>query len=416
WYIHSFRETMLAYAALVRYRQSERAAESGRRAVRRMARVCADPRKADFHPTLQPYNTSHPVYFHGRAIEGLLRFYQATGDEAALELAGRLAAYHLENMTREDGSLGEDPGNHTHSYLNTLRGLLLYGQLTRQRRYIDTVYTTYKNAVAKRITPAGFIYHDMDISGFAVGEVASAGDVAQLALWLYHDTHDPELLDDVERIVRSRLLPSQIDQTPRLVPMETSDGDDLRALSRRIVGALGGVAGHTWGKSCVTDITAATLHSLIDVAHHITEKNETGIWVQLHFDCTTPYVRIESTRADDARLAIHVPGEEDLFVRIPGWAPIDSVKLVVDGKQAPIRRHGTYLFVPGSSCGLQVEIRYDLPRRTTKETSRMRYYQTPDRAHGPAQDPIVYTLRWRGDEVVSASPVGDFFPIYPLQP
>lgn len=413
WYVHSFRETMLTYAALVRYRNSQQAAEAGRRSVRKMARVCADPRKANFSPTRQPLNTSHPVYFHGRAIEGLVLFHKATGDKATLEFAGRLAAYHLENMTKPDGSRGRDLSHHTHSYLNTLRGLLLYGQTTGQRQYVDRVDATYRNAVAKMITPSGVIPHDIDGGST---EVASAGDVAQLALWLHDQTKDADLLDDVERIVRSRLLPSQIIDPPPLKPTREDSADEVRDLSKRMVGAVGGVAGHTWGKSCVTDITASALQTLIDFYNYIAERDEEGIWIRLHFDCDREYVRVRSTRGEDARLSIEVLGEEDLFVRVPGWAPGNSVKLLVGGKPAPIRRQGTYVTVPGSSDGLQVELRYALPRGTTTETSRMQYYHTPARPVGPTTKPYEYTLHWRGDEVIAASPVQDYFPLYPAHP
>lgn len=413
WYIHSFRETMLTYAALVRYRNNERAAEAGRHAVRAMARVCADPRKADFRPTRQPLNTSHPVYFHGRAIEGLVLFHEATGDKATLELAGRLAAYHLENATRPDGSRGRHISHHTHSYLNTLRGLLLYGMTTGQRQYVDRVDATYRNAVAKMITPSGVIAHDID--GGAT-EVASAGDVAQLALWLHDQTNNADLLDDVERIVRSRLLPSQIIEPPPLKPAREGSADELRDLSNRMVGAIGGVCGHTSGKSSITDITAAALQTLIDVYHHIAERDEQGVWVRLHFDCDREYVRVRSARGNDARLSVQVPGAEDLFVRVPGWTPRDSVRLWVGGKPAPIRWKGTYVVILGSPDGIQAELHYALPRRTTTETSRMQYYHTPARLFGPSAKPYAYTLHWRGDEVVAASPVRDYFPLYPAHP
>ena len=413
WYIHSFRETMLTYAALVRYRNSQRAAEAGRRSVRKMARVCTDPRKADFSPTRQPLNTSHPVYFHGRAIEGLVLFHKATGDKATLDFAGRLAAYHLENATQPDGSRGRDISHHTHSYLNTLRGLLLYGATTGERRYVNRVDATYRNAVAKMLTPSGVIPHDIDGGST---EVASAGDVAQLALWLYDQTKNADLLDDVERIVRSRLLPSQIIDPPPLVPVREGSADEVRDLSNRMVGAIGGVAGHTWGKSCVTDITASALQTLIDVYHHIAERDKEGIWIRLHFDFEREYVRIRSTRGKDARLNIEVPGEQDLFVRVPGWTPADSVTLLAGGEPVPVRRQGAYVVVPGSPDGVQVELRYALPRRITQETSRMQYYHAPARPFGPAAKPYVYTLHWRGDEVVAASPVQDYFPLYPAHP
>ncbi len=52
WYIHSFRETMLTYAALVRYRKSNRAAEAGSRAVRHVPRMRrSPPGRFHFHQT-----------------------------------------------------------------------------------------------------------------------------------------------------------------------------------------------------------------------------------------------------------------------------------------------------------------------------------------------------------------------------
>jgi hypothetical protein len=217
----------------------------------------------------------------------------------------------------------------------------------------------------------------------------------------------------VERIVRSRLLPSQIVEPPPLRPVRGGDDDELRDLSRRMVGALGGCAGHTWGKSCVTDITAATLQTLTDVYDHIAERTQEGIWIRLHFNYDGKYVRVRSIRGDNGRLLLDVPGKESLFVRVPGWVPEDSVKLLVAGKPAPTGRQGAYIVVPGSSDGLQVELSYALPRRTTTETSRMQYYHTPERHFAPAAEPYAYTLHWRGDEVVAASPVGGYFPLYP---
>ena len=80
----------------------------------------------------------------GRCIEGLVEFYDATGDALALELADEMARYHLEHSTAADGSMPPaivDPGNagHSHSYLGTLRGLARFGWLTRQHRYVDAV-------------------------------------------------------------------------------------------------------------------------------------------------------------------------------------------------------------------------------------------------------------------------------------
>lgn len=414
WYIHSFRETMLAFWALVNFRQNRQVIEAGRRAAKQMNQACKDLTNWDFSPTKQPYcKNNQPVYSHGRALEGLVYFYQATGDELTLRLADRVACYHLEHTTNPDGSLATEHGNHMHSYLNTLRGLLQYGLLTGQREYIDAVEATYHNTLAELITPSGYITHDIDIQRlpFAMGEVASAGDMAQLALWLFQCRRDPRLLDDVERIVRSRILPSQVVDVPPIQAELESDQDEYRDLGQRMVGALGAV-GHTYGKSCITDITAATLHSLIDVYNHIVERRARDIWIHLHFDYAQDGITVRSSRKEQATVTVEVAGDENVFVRIPTWTPADSVHLKVNGKICPAQWNGSYLSIAGRSQGTRVEISYSLPTHTEQEISWTQYFDSSERLQQPTDHPRQYTIQWRGDEIIGACPIKDYFPIY----
>ncbi len=382
WNIHSYRETTLAFNALVRFRNSNKAAKAGHTAIERMSKASTNLNQWNFQPIPQPF--VHPskfqkeagfdpwkslTYTHGRAIEGLVWFYEATGDPAALTEAARLASFHLKNTVNSDGSLANGCGHHTHSYLNTLRGLILYGELTHQQEYIDVVEATYHKAVQEMISPSGFICHDIGKAD-CFGEVASAGDVAQIALWLWRNNRDPKLLDDVERIVRARLLPSQI-----------MDGPDHH------LGALGWLVGATNGKSAVTDITAATLHSLIDIYNNIVHHNETDIRVIFHFDYEDSLVSVASVRGQRATVTVDIPGKKNLFIRIPGWTPNGSVEVKVNGYDEAVIWHGAYVFIPGREKGLQ------------------------DRLHN-AQTELVetefgkgeYRFQWRGDDVIDVSP------------
>jgi len=377
WYIHSYRETLLTFNALVRFRNSRKAAKAGHIAIERMSQASTNLNQWNFQSLPQPFIPWQSLtYTHGRAIEGLVWFYEATGDPTALNEAGRLASFHLKNTVNPDGSLANGCGHHTHSYLNTLRGLILYGELTHQKNYIDVVEATYHNAVQKMISRSGFISHDIDPINF--GEVASAGDVAQIALWLWRNNRDPELLDDVERIVRARLLPSQIIQGPE-----------------HHLGALGGVVGVTSGKTAVTDITAATLHSLIDVYNNIVHRNQTDIRVNFHFDYKDAFVSVTSNRKSNATLTVDIHGKENLFIRIPGWSPASSVKVKVNGSDEPVVRHGAYIFVSGRKNGLHVTLNYALPKHIETEVA--------DRE---------YRFKWRGDDIIGASPVDKDFPFY----
>ena len=415
WYIHSFRETMLTLAALARYRHNRRAVALGRRAVQCMDQASQDLTAWHFASVSQPNKINHPVYSHGRSIEGLIAFYRATGESSALDLAGRYARYHLEHTVNAGGSLAPDHGNHTHSYLNTLRGLLLYGRVTDRPAYIQAVQATYHHAVQDMISRSGFITHDIcvDKAQMCVGDPASAGDVAQIALLLWQQTRDGALLDDVERIVRARLLPTQIKCPPPVKPLQPGTGDEYRQLDERIVGALGGATGHTAGQTAVTDITAATLNSLIDIYNHIITCNDREIRVNLHFTCRNEFASVSSCRAETAQVCVTVFGPRNLALRVPRWTPIDSVRLTVNGAAQPTSRHGDYLCIAGQPAGLTVQLEYALPERVETESSRCQYFDTSERPRAPLPQPRTYTFQWRGDEVSAATPVDAYFPFYP---
>ena len=98
----------------------------------------------------------------------------------------------------------------------------------------------------------------------------------QLALWLYQAGY-AEFLDDAERLVRARILPSQIRNTPPLQP-QADDGKDAQDLSKRVIGGYGGCHGHAHGgKQAVTDVTSADVHTLVDIYKHVA-PSAGGAW------------------------------------------------------------------------------------------------------------------------------------------
>jgi hypothetical protein len=165
------------------------------------------------------------------------------------------------------------------------------------------------------------------------------------------------------------------------------------------------------------DVTAAVTHSLIDVYQHIVTRDEyNNIRVNFHFDYSDETISISSNRNNTAKLTVKTRAEQDLFIRIPGWAPEESVVIHVNGKSAPLKRHGAFAFVPGAPGESTVELGYGLPEHSASERSRCQYFHWPERIRAGADKPFEYTLAWRGDEVVGASPVRPFFPFYPELP
>jgi len=397
--LHSLREGLLALNALVRYRESPWAANKGHAMVESILRMTSedgswrleqsqyaqrvgvDAAKADWSLAVGfPAN-------HGRLIEALVWYYEATGDPVALRAADRFARFHLARTTHPDGSLGPEPGNHTHSYLGTLRGLLLWGELTGQRQYIDTVAATYRRTVRTRLKKSGFISHDMDRDD--MGEPTSPGDAAQLALWLASRHHYSEFFDDVERIVRARLIPCQITETPRMKQ------EDLRPL---LIGAYGGMYSEAHaGKIATTDITAAVVHTLVNVYEQIVTRSAAGLKVNFHFDYEDEDVSITSRRDRSARVTIVSRVKQNCLVRIPGWVPRESVVLTVDKTPIEALMLGDYAFVSRKTLPGVIKLRYALPVSTERERTNT----------------IDYAITWRGDEIIGISPNSDLFPFYP---
>ena len=419
---HNLRETLLAFGGLVRFRRNSWAREAGMTFIRTLNRCFQPDGRLDFTHLSSwgkvPYSVdpSHtePVrdgWFDatatsGRALEALVWFYEATREEEALELAQRIAEHHFAHTVRPDGAVRSeilDPENvgHDHSYHGTLRGLLLYGLLTGQREYVDTVEATYRNGVRHRLVKeSGWAPHDLgklrfpNEHGDPVTDPASTGDAAQIALWLALDAGCTDLLDDMERLVRARLLPAQLTE-------EDARRNPDREFSPREMGAWSIHGLSHAGKGCTPDVLAAVAHTLCDVYGRICSRTQLGVQVNLHFDHDDDTVRIRSTRGEQGTVRVSVTRAETVMIRVPGWVPESSLRLSVNGKDVPVRRMGAFARVAKDVIGAggEVVMTYDLPERTTEEVMPSgRRYQ----------------FGWRGDEIVGIDPQEEAgLPFYP---
>lgn len=409
---HNLRESLLAYTALIRHRKDAWAEQQGRRLVKTMAELIEADGQMDYSglaarvgkpltkDALMMQRSPAGEWFNavgstGRALEALMEFHATTGDAEALKLAQRLAEAQMRMVIDPSGKvraelLAADCVSHTHSYCGTLRGLLLYGLATGDRKYVEAVANTYRKGLwGTVISHSGWTPHDQgkirfpDKEGDPIGEHASCGDVAQLALWLAMRAGQADLLDDVERLVRARLLPSQIvdSKQPR------KDG-------------AWGVYAHPFGQGSILDVFAAVLHSLADIHEHIVTTAADGtVSVNLHFERHAPVVSVRSQRGADARLEVTLHEDRPLRIRVPGWATRDSVRLVTGDKELPLHWDGPYLLIAKGSLplGQTIRLRHDLPEKQTVEEMPVSHRK--------------FRLTWRGDEVIACEPKVVIYPM-----
>jgi hypothetical protein len=419
---HNFRESLLAFGGLVRVRDNFWAHEAAIVLVRAMDQMLQEDGSFDYTQLVswgQVQFTQDPSHIDGkrdgwfdgtatsgRSLEALVWLYETTGEPLVLDVARRIAEHHLAYSTNPDGSIRNEivsPDNigHNHSYHGTLRGLLLYGLLTGEKEYVHVVEATYRQAIRNQIVKeSGWAPHDLGMDRFSneygdpVSDPASTGDAAQLALWLalHADCHD--LLDDVERYVRARLIPAQFTD-------EDLSRHPEHKLVPRDMGAWG-IHDHSHGgKHCTPDVLAAVTHSLCDIYRNICTSTELGLRINLHFDYEDEQVKILSTRSEQGRLSILVKEPCELIIRIPGWISESTLYLTIDGEVIPLKRKGLFATVSTGQLSAKSEIvmSYDLPIRYTEE-------QMPSGR--------CYRFKWRGDEIIGFSPQDTPMPFYPI--
>jgi hypothetical protein len=268
---------------------------------------------------------------------------------------------------------------------------------------VDVVEATYRNAVRNRIVKeSGWAPHDLgklrfpNDYGDPVTDPASAGDSAQMALWLALRAGCDDLLDDVERLVRARLLPAQMTDTDI-----QSNPDRSSAPRDRGAWCIHGPS-HA-GKGCTPDVHAAVIHTLCDIHSHILTRTATGIRVNLHFDAENEVLKTINTRCRRAELMVTVKQPHNVLIRIPGWAPEPSIRLAVDGENCPLQRSGVFALIPSDvlKIGSAIKLSYDLPERHTEE-------EMPSGRH--------YHFKWQGDEITGIDPQDNPMSFYPPMP
>jgi len=112
--------------------------------------------------------------------------------------------------------------------------------------------------------------------------------------------------------------------------------------------ALGGWGTHGpshAGKRCLLDVLAAVTHTLCDVYQHIYTRLDAGLFVNLHFDYEDAFTKVVAKRTSAAKVSLVAKAPDNIFIRLPKWTPIDSVRLEVDGNSVPVKLMGTLVWI-----------------------------------------------------------------------
>jgi hypothetical protein len=414
--LHSLREGILAFAALAHYRGNAWAKQAGRKYLESIDRGMRDDGSWDFDAfaytnefrkgdNVEPRHTPENegrfqlTAQHGRCLEALIWYYRWTSDPLAMELADRIAQFHLTYVITDSGAVpahltaADSQQGERQSYLYTLCGLLLYGVTTHRREYVDAVVRTYATGVPTIVNECGWVAHDLghllfpDETGNPLANTESTGAAARLALWMAIHTNDATCYDDVERLVRARLFPGQ--------RTAADASDDTKA--------HGGWGANDYphaGKGYNPSGTAEIVHTMAAIYLSVATRDDTGLHIHLHFDYEGEAVCVSVERDGESRITVIPRVHENVMLRVPSWVPAESIRVHVDGAEIDVRRVGSYVFLSREQIdvGSRIVMSHDLPARRTWETM-------------PAGD--TYEFAWRGDEITGVHPNEQALPFYP---
>jgi hypothetical protein len=396
-HLHNIRESTHGLTALIR-RGDARAQTLCRAMVRRVLAEM-DPDGTIYVQRLPAYVSAYTSQPHqeGRAIDALVRYYRLTGDDAALDLAQRMAAYALAHCFAPEGRILEEAGSHGHSLTAILAGMLDLALLTGDGDMLLRCKAIYDVGMPRFNSTFGWSMESLQVHALR-GESNNTGDLLRAALLLGRAGW-PNYLEHAERILRGHLLPSQVLDVSDL----PDDASDEEALSRRASRLRGGWSFPTPSayvldkdSPLVTyDITSGAADGLCEALRATITSDAVGVRVNLLLSQQAEGVRVVSRLPREGRLEITNRSGRALLVRIPSWVAAGALEVVADGQPVSGSRHNGYLTL--AAAVRDVTLAFPVAEKRTRESITY----------------VTHTIDWRGDQIVAMSPCGVLRPMFP---
>lgn len=366
---HNLREGFHALYALVRYRDSERAAELAEASIAFLTSVWNaedgwDWKRLESDFGLQVGYNQTFITGIARAIGPLVKYFRATGHGPALELALTLASKATAEFFLPDGTYDRERfGPHTHSTTCVMSSLAQLADLTDDSALLERVRAFYDNGLwAIRDELGWVIESSSDDSPPDRGECSNTGDIVETALILGRRGY-PDYFQDAERIVRGHLLPAQLRDSSFIPdPPNPASDDGLYRVADRHLGAFGFPApyGHRpLGLERVSfnmDIVGGAVASLCEVLREAVITTERGHIVNVMFDHESASIRVK-VDSDSPGVVITPYKSGPLWIRLPLW--VDRSELKVESSTG-YRNLESYILFAEPRVGETIKISYPL--------------------------------------------------------
>ncbi len=362
------------------------------------------------------------------AVEQLVRYWEVSGDEEALDFAnalteGLIASPQL--LPNQRGAVihptGEFSG-HMHATLHGVWGVAHLGAVTNNARYVEWAKAVYDYANAHSVGTGWVSAALWDLPVRLLSETCATSDLVSLAAWIARAGY-PEYWDHVERYVRNYLAQSQFFLTTEYVNMYRASNQGvsdqlveagLRRMKDFEGGFVGNPAPNTWMNSlpsaeevkkgngqrinifgCCVPEGMRALHTAWSMG---TTVNNRTTAVNLSFNRTTAEAEVVSYLPQAGRISVIAGRDGDFLVRTPSWTRREGVAAFVNGSKVELSWGGpslAYVKFPNVRKGTELTITFPV----------IEFRQDADLAYAGRPD-LKFTLHWRGGNVGKISPEG----------
>ena len=283
---------------------------------------------------------------------------------------------------------------HSAGIVPTAVGILRYGIATDDAELISWA----KKVCDWTLTQCSSFGWVPDGTGSETCETCCITDVIHFMVKLAELGHH-EYWEIIERFTRNQLLENQIRDVDYILTPEAKAGSttdvaskllgsfDCGSYPNGLLGFPGGLEG-----CCV----GAGVRALFLVWDRIVTKDDTGVYVNFNFSRDTEWVNVNSYHPYEGKVTIDVHDASTLFIRVPGWASRDKIRLNVDDAEKPLLWSENYLKLDDLSNGQKISVEYPLKWEETEEIVAEQSY----------------ALSWKGDTVIEISPQREKYPIF----
>ncbi|QHQ61017.1 hypothetical protein Ana3638_09755 [Anaerocolumna sedimenticola] len=364
-----------------------------------------------------------PCAMWGRQVNPLIRYHQITGNQDALELCENFVS----NIVYRSGAFGEDGSwnaglgyrnGHFHTRMGTIASLARYAEFTHDAFLMNWVKRCYDWGLSK-CTSFGWTPGDLEDQGYE-HETCTLVDAIGTAITLAKNGY-PEYWGKAERFLRNQLTEAQLLDTSWIKQSDTKENDILQEktyykVADRLRGAFAGysapndfVYSGLKGRGHIMDVqvccVASGARGLYNGWNNIVTEERGRVSVNMLLNKASKWVDVYSYLPHEGKVELTAKTDmKELCIRIPEYVPYGAVTVKrstggeeksINARQLPWVKN-CFIKLQDVRQDEEIEVQFPVIMRKTIETA--------------VDD--VYETNWAGDNVISISPSGVYYPLY----